>query len=77
MDLMPKYDDKKPWWQNIGSEMVFHLDPRMHNVVGRLHRIDAMEYRKYAVVHIGDGIFHSVNIDHIVKVEPIKAPKEN
>lgn len=83
MDLLPKYDDDKPWWQNRGCKMRFQMsdsqgvEKRQHIVEGVLHRIDASEYQKYVVVDIGGGNCEHINIDHIIKVAPTPAPKEN
>lgn len=76
VDMSPKYNHDKPWWQNRGCQMRFQLSDRMGAVTGVLVRIDQNEYRKYVVVHIGGGNFEHINIDHIITVVPIVAPEE-
>lgn len=70
MDLSPKYDNSKPWWKNRGCMMRFQLDNNIGIVTGVPFRIDENEYRKYVVVNVNGNFVH-INIDHIIKVEPI------
>jgi len=65
------FDKTREWYRQPGVVMRFQLNDNLGALVGKLERIDSIEYRKYVVID-QDGDQAHINIDHIVHVRGIQ-----